>query len=123
MLLQPRTDTLNVRFSKTGWGGLVTLSFSLTNEAWYNYTRCISWSNTQFSLRVLKEPIPGHIRAQILSELKDVRNVCELLSTLEMAIGFLSAAGGDPEMKINDYFRTVLLIADGKSNLKSKKVR
>ena len=54
--------------------------------------------------------------------MKDLRNVCDLLSTLEMAIGFLSTAGGDPEMKINDYFKTVLLLTDGKSNLKSKKV-
>lgn len=62
------------------------------------------------------------MRTQILTEMKDLRNVCDLLSTLEMAIGFLSTAGGDPEMKINDYLKTVLLLTDGKSNLKSKKV-
>lgn len=73
-------------------------------------------------MRFPKEPIPGHIRIQILSELKDLRNVYDLLSTLEMAIGFLSTAGGDPEMNINDYFKTVLLLTDGKSNIKSKKV-
>lgn len=39
-----------------------------------------------------------------------------------MAIGFLSTAGGSPEMKINDYFKSVLLLSDGSSNLKSKKV-
>ena len=57
-----------------------------------------------------------------MSELKDLRNVCDLLSTLEMAIGFLSTAGGSPEMKINDYFKSVLLLSDGSLNLKSKKV-
>ncbi|XP_078382607.1 E3 ubiquitin-protein ligase rnf213-alpha-like isoform X3 [Oculina patagonica] len=73
--------------------------------------------------KIPQEPIPGHIRAQILSELKDLRNVRDLLSTLDMAIGFLSTAGGDPEMKINDYFKTVLLLTDGKTNLKSKKAQ
>jgi len=49
-------------------------------------------------------------------------DVSDLLSMLELAIGFLSAAGGNPEMKINDYLKTVLLLSEGKSNLKSKKV-
>ena len=70
----------------------------------------------------LKEPIQGHIRTQILSELKDLRDVSDLLSMLELAISFLSAAGGNPEMKISDYLKTVLLLSGGKSNLKSKKV-
>ena len=46
----------------------------------------------------------------------------DLLLTLEMAIGFLSTTGGTPEMKICDYLKNVLLLGDGKSNLKSKKV-
>ena len=70
----------------------------------------------------LKEPIQGHIRTQIQSELKDLRDVSDLLSMLEMAIGFLSKAGGNPEMKISDYLKTVLLLSEGKSSLKCKKV-
>ena len=69
-----------------------------------------------------KEPIQEHIRTQILSELKDLRDVSDLLSMLEMAIGFLSTVGGNPEMKISDYLKTVLLLSEGKSSLKSKKV-
>ena len=46
----------------------------------------------------------------------------DLLSILEMAVGFLSMAGGDPETKICDYLKNVLRLSDGKSNLKSKKV-
>ena len=85
---------------------------------------CISKSNSYvgFSFCSLKEPIQGHIRTQILSELKDLRDVSDLLSMLELAIGFLSTAGGNPEMKISDYLKTVLLLSEGKSNLKSKKV-
>ena len=65
--------------------------------------------------------IDGNTRTQILSELKELRNVSELLSTLEMAIGFLSTTGGDPETKVYDYLKN-LLLGDGKSNLRSKKV-
>ena len=68
-----------------------------------------------------QEPIESRIRTQILSELKDLGNISDLLSTLEMAIGFLSTAGGDPERKIFDYLKNVLHLSDGKSNLKSKK--
>lgn len=78
--------------------------------------------NAIFSFCFLKEPIQGHIRTQILSELKDLRDVSDLLSMLEMAIGFLCRAGGNPEMKISDYLKTVLLLSEGKSSLKSKKV-
>jgi len=39
-----------------------------------------------------------------------------------MAIGFLSTAGGNPQMKITDYLQTVLLLSEGKSSLKSRKV-
>ena len=75
-----------------------------------------------FAFCFLKEPIQGHIRSQILSELKDLREVSDLRSMLEMAIGFLSRAGGKPEMKISDYFKTVLLLREGKSGAKIKKV-
>ena len=39
-----------------------------------------------------------------------------------MAIGFLSTAGGNPKTKVCDYLKNLLLLGDGKSNLRSKKV-
>ncbi|XP_022797655.1 E3 ubiquitin-protein ligase rnf213-alpha-like isoform X3 [Stylophora pistillata] len=73
--------------------------------------------------KIPQESIDGHIRNQILSELKELRDVSELLSTLEMAIGFLSTAGGDSETKVCDYLKEFLLLGDRKSNLKSKKAQ
>ena len=73
-------------------------------------------------LSFFKEPIQWHIRNQILSELKDLRDVSDLLSMLDTAVGFLSRAGGNPQMKISDYLKTVLLLSEGKSSLKSRKV-
>lgn len=75
-----------------------------------------------FASCFLKEPIQGHNRTQILSELKDLNDVSDLLSMLEMAIGFLSRTGGNPEMKISYYLKTVLLLSEGKSSPKIKKV-
>ena len=46
----------------------------------------------------------------------------ELLSTLEMAIGFQSTVGGDLETKVCDYLKNLLLLSDGKSNLRSEKM-
>ena len=88
------------------------------------YFICVSKSNPNviFAFCFLKELIQGHIRTQIISELKDLRDVSDLLSILEMAIGFLSTAGGNREMKISDYLKTVLLLGEGKSSPKSKKV-
>lgn len=44
------------------------------------------------------------------------------MKTLEIAVGFLSTSGGDQEMSIGDYCRGVLLLNEGKSRLKNKKV-
>ena len=82
----------------------------------------LAFLHRQKSRFFFQEPIESRIRTQILSELKDLGNISDLLSTLEMAIGFLSTAGGDPERKIFDYLKNVLHLSDGKSNLKSKKV-
>lgn len=73
--------------------------------------------------KIPQEPIDSRSRTQILAELKDLRDVSDLLSTLEMAVGFLSKAGGNPETKICDYLKRVLRLSDGKSSLKSKKAQ
>ena len=76
----------------------------------------------RFSLACLQEPIPGHTRTQILSELKDLRDVSDVISTLEIVIAFLSSAGGNPEVKLSEYCNDVLQLSNGKASLKSKKV-
>jgi len=73
-------------------------------------------------LFIPKKPISGHIRTQILSECKDLKDVTDVMKTLEIAVGFLSTSGGDQEMSIGDYCRGVLLLNEGKSRLKNKKV-
>ena len=77
---------------------------------------------TFFFLFIPKEPITGQICSQIRSEFKDLKDVTDVIKTLEITVGFLSISGGDPEMSIGDYCRDVLRLSEGKSRQKNKKV-
>ena len=61
------------------------------------------------------------VQDQILSELNQLTDVCDVLKSLHIAIGFLSSAGGDPSMSIHEYLHTGLKMAL-KDGLKSGKV-
>ena len=61
------------------------------------------------------------VQDQILSELNQLTDVCDVLKSLHIAIGFLSSAGGDPSMSIHEYLHTGLKMAP-KDGLKSGKV-
>ena len=47
------------------------------------------------------------VQDQILSELNQLTDVCDVLKSLHIAIGFLSSAGGDPSMSIRDYLSSM----------------
>ena len=94
------------------------ISNSLSSAILRTFTR----AKRYFFLFIPKEPITGHICTQILSEFKDLKDVTDLVKTLEITVGFLSTSGGDPEMSIGDYCRDVLLLNEGKSTQKNKKV-
>ena len=66
--------------------------------------------------------IPGDVRSEILSEFKDLGDVSDAISTLEIVISFLSSSGGNPGMKITDYCSHVLFLSDDKDSQKGKKV-
>ena len=59
---------------------------------------------------------------QILNDLNQQSDVCDVLKSLHIAIGFLSSAGGDPRMPLYRYLNSTLKMADTKG-LKSEKVR
>ena len=61
------------------------------------------------------------VQDQILSELNQLTDVCDVLKSLHIAIGFLSSAGGDSSMSIRDYLHSGLKMAP-KNGLKSGKV-
>ena len=61
------------------------------------------------------------VQDQILREINQLTDVCDVLKSLHIAIGFLSSAGGDPSMSIHKYLHTGLKMTP-KNGLKSGKV-
>ena len=70
----------------------------------------------------LQEPLPSNVRVQILSELRSLADVVDVMNTLDIAIGFLSPVGGNPKQLISEYLKNVLRMAS-EAVLKSRKVQ
>ncbi|XP_046861643.1 E3 ubiquitin-protein ligase RNF213-like [Xenia sp. Carnegie-2017] len=60
------------------------------------------------------------VKDQILSELNQLTDVCDVLKSLHNVIGFLSSAGGNPGMLISQYMKSALKV-DPRNGLKSGK--
>ncbi|XP_073689194.1 E3 ubiquitin-protein ligase rnf213-alpha-like, partial [Garra rufa] len=48
----------------------------------------------------------------LVKELQSYSDVCEALSTVELALGFLAMTGGDPHMQLDTYLKEVLQMTD-----------
>ena len=67
-------------------------------------------------------PISAAVSAQILSDFhSSLSEVCDVLSVVQIALGFLSSAGGKPEMLLSEYLHHVLRMT-GDTGLRSPKV-
>ncbi|XP_027055365.1 E3 ubiquitin-protein ligase RNF213-like isoform X2 [Pocillopora damicornis] len=53
-------------------------------------------------------PLSSAVSSQILGEFRSLTDVCDVLSSLDIAIGFLSSTGGSPEKLLKDYLQHVL---------------
>ncbi|RVE69569.1 hypothetical protein OJAV_G00078990 [Oryzias javanicus] len=58
--------------------------------------------------KVKQESLQNLTLASIAGELQSYSEVCEALSTLEVALGFLAMTGGDPHMQLSHYLEEVL---------------
>lgn len=56
----------------------------------------------------LQEPLQTLILMAVAAELQSYSEVCEALSTLDVALGFLAKTGGDPHMQLSSYLEEVL---------------
>ncbi|XP_023555015.1 E3 ubiquitin-protein ligase RNF213 [Octodon degus] len=56
--------------------------------------------------------LPSAVMGTIGGQLQSYSDACEALSVVEVALGFLSTAGGDPDMKLNAYIQEVLRMGD-----------
>lgn len=57
----------------------------------------------------------------ILDELRHLNEVCDVKTSLEIAIGFLASSGGRPDQTITEYLHDVLRMPREKG-LRSRKV-
>ncbi|XP_061567180.1 E3 ubiquitin-protein ligase rnf213-alpha-like [Cololabis saira] len=58
--------------------------------------------------KVRQEPLQTLTLVSVAGELQSYSEVCEALSTLEVALGFLAMTGGEPEMQLSSYLEEVL---------------
>jgi len=71
----------------------------------------------------LQEPISRVIEGQIISDFRcSLSDVCDVLSSLDIAIGFLASSGGQKERPLNWYLHEVLKLPKERG-LKSPTVR
>uniref|UniRef100_UPI003AABD3E1 E3 ubiquitin-protein ligase rnf213-alpha n=1 Tax=Centroberyx gerrardi TaxID=166262 RepID=UPI003AABD3E1 len=58
--------------------------------------------------KVKQEPLQTLILFALAGELQSYSEVCEALSTVEVALGFLAMTGGEPDMQLASYLEEVL---------------
>ncbi|KAM9745174.1 E3 ubiquitin-protein ligase rnf213-alpha-like isoform 2-T2 [Menidia menidia] len=58
--------------------------------------------------KVKQEPLQALTLVSVAGELQSYSEVCEALSTLEVALGFLAMTGGEPHMQLSRYLEEVL---------------
>uniref|UniRef100_A0A4W2FDE0 E3 ubiquitin-protein ligase RNF213-like n=1 Tax=Bos indicus x Bos taurus TaxID=30522 RepID=A0A4W2FDE0_BOBOX len=59
-----------------------------------------------------QSPLPNAAITAIRGQLQSYSDACEALSATEVTLGFLSAAGGDPDMHLNVYIQDMLKMGD-----------
>ncbi|XP_043084874.1 E3 ubiquitin-protein ligase rnf213-alpha-like isoform X2 [Puntigrus tetrazona] len=62
--------------------------------------------------KVPQEPLQALTQHNLVKELQSYRDVCEALSTVELALGFLAMTGGEPRGQLDTYLREVLQMTD-----------
>uniref|UniRef100_A0A8C6CC37 E3 ubiquitin-protein ligase RNF213 n=1 Tax=Monodon monoceros TaxID=40151 RepID=A0A8C6CC37_MONMO len=64
-----------------------------------------------------QSPLPNVAISAIRGQLQSYSDACEALSAIEVTLGFLSTAGGDPNMHLNVYIQDMLRMGDQASQV------
>ncbi|KAF4115229.1 hypothetical protein G5714_002718 [Onychostoma macrolepis] len=62
--------------------------------------------------KVPQELLQALTQHNLVKELQSYSDVCEALSTVELALGFLAMTGGDPQVQLGTYLKEVLQMTD-----------
>ncbi|CAH6776517.1 Rnf213 [Phodopus roborovskii] len=67
---------------------------------------------TNIKNRMAQTPLTSAAIGAISGQLQSYSDACEALSIIEVTLGFLSTAGGDPDMDLNVYIQDILQMSD-----------
>uniref|UniRef100_A0A8D2D6D2 E3 ubiquitin-protein ligase RNF213 n=1 Tax=Sciurus vulgaris TaxID=55149 RepID=A0A8D2D6D2_SCIVU len=62
--------------------------------------------------KMAQSPLPNSATGSVSGELQSYSDACEALSVVEVTLGFLGTAGGDPNMHLNVYVQDILRMGD-----------
>ncbi|XP_026134867.1 E3 ubiquitin-protein ligase rnf213-alpha-like isoform X3 [Carassius auratus] len=62
--------------------------------------------------KVQQEPLPAVTQHDLVKELQSYSDVCEALSTVQLALGFLAMTGAQTHMQLTTYLKEVLQMTD-----------
>ncbi|XP_050960325.1 E3 ubiquitin-protein ligase rnf213-alpha-like, partial [Labeo rohita] len=62
--------------------------------------------------KVPQERLQALTQHNLVKELQSYSDVCEALSTVELALGFLAMTGGEPQVQLDTYLKEVLQMSD-----------
>ncbi|XP_067280905.1 E3 ubiquitin-protein ligase rnf213-alpha isoform X2 [Pseudorasbora parva] len=62
--------------------------------------------------KVQQEPLQPLTQHDLVKELQSYSDVCEALSTVQLALGFLAMTGAEPHMQLSTYLKEVLQMTD-----------
>lgn len=88
---------------------------------WVSGFEVIQVIKYEFSFAFSQVPLSSAVSHQILGEFRSLTDICDVLSSLDIAIGFLSSTGGSPDMLLNHYLQRVLRMPH-QNSLRSLKV-
>ena len=81
---------------------------------------CALQLNYEYIFVFSQVPLSSAVSRQVISEFRSLTDICDVLSSLDIAIGFLSSTGGAPERLLSDYLGGVLRMQQ--NTLRSLKV-
>ena len=81
---------------------------------------CAVQLNYEYIFVFSQVALSSAVSRQVISESRSLTDICDVLSSLDIAIGFLSSTGGAPERLLSDYLGRVLRMQQ--NTLRSLKV-
>uniref|UniRef100_A0A2K5Z6W0 E3 ubiquitin-protein ligase RNF213 n=1 Tax=Mandrillus leucophaeus TaxID=9568 RepID=A0A2K5Z6W0_MANLE len=102
--------------SSEGLRQLLQKRITIFLSTWNKLRRSHDWNYEHLFMdiknKMAQDSLPSSVISAISGQLQSYSDACEALSVVEVTLGFLSTAGGDPNMHLNMYIQDVLRMGD-----------